>query len=165
MNIFVLDECPDTSAEYMCDQHIPKMLVESAQMMASALLENGVSTSKMPLTKKGTPYRGGYKHHPCTKWVGETRNNYLWLADHASRLWREHYLRFGTSHACGYAVAKMYNLYSETSIPKGRRTRFVQAMPDEYKNPCTITAYRNFYRGEKAKFATWDRSRQPWWWK
>ncbi len=34
MNIFVLDENPIRAAEMMCDKHIPKMVVESAQMMA-----------------------------------------------------------------------------------------------------------------------------------
>jgi len=33
MNIFVLDESPITSAEMMCDKHVVKMPVETAQML------------------------------------------------------------------------------------------------------------------------------------
>ena len=37
MNIFVLDENPVIAAQCMDDVRVPKMCVESAQMMASAL--------------------------------------------------------------------------------------------------------------------------------
>jgi hypothetical protein len=37
MNIFVLDLDPVTAARMHCDKHVPKMCVEAAQMMASAL--------------------------------------------------------------------------------------------------------------------------------
>jgi hypothetical protein len=37
MNIFALDSDPCKAARMMCDKHIPKMIVETAQMMASAL--------------------------------------------------------------------------------------------------------------------------------
>ena len=64
MNIFVLDLNPVTAARMHCDKHIPKMCVEAAQMMASALRRHGATDKQMPLTKSGTPYKGGYKHHP-----------------------------------------------------------------------------------------------------
>ena len=37
MNIFVLDTDPVLAAQMHCDKHVPKMVVEAAQMMASAL--------------------------------------------------------------------------------------------------------------------------------
>ena len=55
MNIFVLDENPIRAAEMMCDKHIPKMVVESAQMMASAVRRWGATDDVMPLTKAGKP--------------------------------------------------------------------------------------------------------------
>ena len=36
MNIFILSNNPVRAAQYQCDKHVPKMCVESAQMMASA---------------------------------------------------------------------------------------------------------------------------------
>ena len=36
MNIFVLDNDPDTAARMMCDKHVVKMIVESAQMLSTA---------------------------------------------------------------------------------------------------------------------------------
>ena len=37
MNIFFLDKNPNLSAEYMCDKHIPKMLLETCQMLSTAV--------------------------------------------------------------------------------------------------------------------------------
>ena len=36
MNIFVLDETPKKSAEYHCDKHVVKMILESGQMMCTS---------------------------------------------------------------------------------------------------------------------------------
>jgi len=100
MNIFVLDLDPTTAAQMHCDKHVPKMCVEAAQMMASALRRHGATDEQMPLTKSGTPYKGGYAHHPCTVWAGDSRNNFMWLADHAVDLCNEYFKRFGKVHAC-----------------------------------------------------------------
>ena len=37
MNIFFLDKTPELSAKMLCDKHIPKMLLESAQMLSTAV--------------------------------------------------------------------------------------------------------------------------------
>ena len=57
MNIFVLHTNPETAARMHCDKHVPKMCVEAAQMMASALRRHGATDEQMPLTKSGTPTR------------------------------------------------------------------------------------------------------------
>ena len=36
MNIFILDKDPYLAAQMLCDKHIPKMIVESAQMLSTA---------------------------------------------------------------------------------------------------------------------------------
>ena len=36
MNIFILDRNPVKAAQMLCDRHIPKMIVESAQMLSTA---------------------------------------------------------------------------------------------------------------------------------
>ena len=36
MNIFVLDKDPHIAAQMHCDRHVPKMIVESAQMLSTA---------------------------------------------------------------------------------------------------------------------------------
>ena len=36
MNIFYLDKDPKKAAEYSCDKHVVKMILESAQMLCTA---------------------------------------------------------------------------------------------------------------------------------
>jgi hypothetical protein len=108
MNIFVLDNDPEKAAAAMDCVRVPKMVVESAQMMASALRRHGATDEQMPLTKTTQrPWRGGYKNHPCTIWAGDSMDNYQWLANHAIALCIEYNIRFGKTHACQEPIMKM----------------------------------------------------------
>ena len=147
MNIFVLDENPITAAQCMDDVRVPKMCVESAQMMASALRRHGATDEQMPLTKAGKPYKGGYKHHPCTVWAGDSRANFQWLAQHALALCLEYSMRFGKQHACHEPIGIMYALHG--IIPHDELTTFAQAMPDEYKDDDVVKAYRSYYKSKQ----------------
>ena len=146
MNIFVLDNNPAKAAAAMDCVRVPKMVTESAQMMASALRRHGATDDMMPLTKAGKPYKGGYHHHPCTIWAGDTRANFKWLAHHAEALLDEYYHRFGKVHACHnpiYQMSSMSKMISEDDL-----TPFAQAMPDEYKDDDAVKAYRAYYHSK-----------------
>ena len=164
MNIFILSACPIEAAKQQCDKHVVKMPVESAQMLASALRRHGATDIDMPFTSKGTPYQGGYPHHPCTVWAGETRNNFLWLCEHGIALSAEYTYRYNKLHACDKAIRHMTKFAN--LIPVGPRTSFVQAMPDQYKiHNAPIKAFRKYYLGDKSRFATWNKGRDaPSWW-
>ena len=131
MNIFVLDNNPIKAAAAMDCVRVPKMVTESAQRMASALRRYDATDEQMPLTKSGKPYRGGYKHHPCTVWAGDTRANFKWLAHHAEALLDEYYKRFGKVHACHIPIYQMSRM--SKMIPEGDLTPFALAMPDEFR--------------------------------
>ena len=143
MNIFVLDKDPVKAARAMDCVRVPKMVTESAQMMASALRRHGATDEQMPLTKSGTPYKGGYHHHPCTVWAGESQENWMWLAHHAMQLCEEYYKRFNKMHACTDPIYHMIGL--QKIIPNTELTPFAQAMPDEYKDDDPVVAYRAYY--------------------
>lgn len=165
VNIFVLHDNPIRAAEMMCDKHIPKMVVETAQMMASALRRHGVTDERMPLTKSGTPYKGGYQHHPCTVWAGDSYTNFDWLTSHGIALCAEYTFRFGKKHGCEDAICHMNAMHVDgfSHLNRDRLTPFAQAMPDEYRNPCAITAYRAYYHSKT--FAKWEKGTPaPDWW-
>ena len=166
MNIFVLDKHPVEAARMHCDKHIPKMCVEAAQMMASALRRHGATDEQMPLTKSGTPYKGGYKHHPCTVWAGDSWANLNWLASHAIALCEEFEDRFGKEHACWRPIIKMNILIMDMRkvIPNNRLTPFAQAMPDEYRDEDAVKAYQAYYHSKQ--FAKWEKGKPaPDWWR
>ena len=184
MNIFVLDANPITAARMMCDKHIPKMVVESAQMMASVVLRWGATVEQMPLTKNGTPYRGGHPNHPCTVWAGDSFGNFSWLNDHAIALCVEYTSRFGKTHACTDPISQLWSLGIKVKRSTGMAmTPFALAMPQEYR-PCAgamehdgrmvgiitharardaVQAYRAYYHTKD--FAKWEKGTPaPDWW-
>jgi len=143
MNIFVLDTDPQIAARFMCNKHVVKMILESAQMLCSAF-ENGEA-----------PYRRAYYNHPCTKWARESKANYEWLLAHAYELCDEYFLRYGKIHKSLDVIDWCDNHSHELNLPDIGLTTFAQAMPDEYKNDDVVQAYRDYYNGEKAYFAKW----------
>ena len=162
MNIFVLSTNPIEAAQMHCDKHVPKMCVESAQMLASSLRRHGATDKQMPLTQKGTPYKGGYTHHPCTLWVGDSRMNYIWLSRHAKALCREYTKRYGKTHACEAPIFQLSALYH--IIDDSPLSPFAQAMPNEYRDDDPVVAYRAYYHSKH--FAKWERGTlAPEWWK
>ena len=152
MNIFVLDNDIETCARYHCDQHVVKMILESVQMLCTALNKKGFVT----------PYKSTHSSHPCVLWVEESYENYLWLQALALALNSEYRFRYAKTVDHG-SVAVLQQVstfrYENTGL-----TEFAQAMPDCYKVPGdAVSAYRNFYLGEKMGFARWTKRAVPHW--
>lgn len=172
MNIFFTDANPNIAARNLCDKHIPKMIVESAQMLGSALRRHGATDDMMPLTKKGTPYKGGYHNHPSTKWVGDSRANYIWMLNHAFTMSMEYSFRFGKRHFCHTALEKMNSDACVLLIPAGNITKFARAFnkelyPQLYDEEkfSAVEAYREYYHLDKRRFAKWEKGTPaPYWW-
>jgi len=151
MNIFVLDNDPDISAQYLCDQHVVKMIVESAQLLSNSYYYNSNNNSVLP------PYKLTHKNHPCSIWVRSSLDNYLWLLKHLEGLKNEFIVRYKHDNHKTFAHIDFFRSILP-EIPIIGLTEFVQAMPDKYKvNFDPIKAYRNYYKGEKLKFAKYER--------
>jgi hypothetical protein len=177
MNIFVLDECPSQASEYHCDKHVPKMIVESAQMLSTAhrvldgemyIDDSGKRKIKRWRLEESTSedifYKACYVNHPCNIWLRESKENYNWLYELFVCLCDEYSKRFKKTHL---TETKLKYLLQPTpkSISAGPRTPFAQCMPDEYKDKDPVVAYRNFYLYDKSRFAQWDKlNNEPVWW-
>jgi hypothetical protein len=152
MNIFVLDHDIPTCATYHVDRHVVKMILESAQMLCTAINKAGGAA----------PYRSTHINHPCTKWVSESLSNWLWLKDLGLALNNEYQFRYETNKV--HRSAEVIRALQAPNLPDLGLTPFAQAMPEEYKVPGNaIDAYRRFYIGEKSGFATWTRRKVPGW--
>ena len=166
MNIFVLNEDPKIAAQEHCDKHCVKMVLELYQQLGSAVRRHGATDSQMPLTQSGKPLKGGYHNHPCTRWCGDSRSNFDWAAEHAIALAEEYTYRYDKKHACEDGIRRLSEM--RDMIPEGRLTRFAQAMPDEYYNQCSVTAYKDYYWKDKRMNidVRWSKTRsKPDWWK
>tara|TARA_R110002012_G_scaffold10463_7_gene47884 strand:+ start:672 stop:1136 length:465 start_codon:yes stop_codon:yes gene_type:complete len=151
MNIFVVDEDPEVAARQLCDKHVVKMILETAQMLCTVALEHGFKA----------PYKKAHPKHPCTLWAGKSAANWTWLIDHGLAMSEEYTERYGRTHKSEAVIRWCRTL--PIKFPASKLTPFAQAMPQQYKNECPVTAYRAYYHGEKAGFATW-KSEVPKWW-
>ena len=79
MNIFVLSTNPVEAAHFHCDQHLHKMILESAQMLSTA-------AHSFFSHLKGHIYAPAYQNHPCTQWVCESPNHMVWVCVLATTL-------------------------------------------------------------------------------
>lgn len=179
MNIFVVHETPQVAAEMLCDKHIVKMPIESAQMLSTAhrfldgtkrtaFAINGrkYSTWWHPTDDSDTPvlYRSTMINHPCTAWTRENIENYIWHVEHAMELCREYTRRYDRVHA-SQRIIEWCAENVPTNIPHGNMTQWAQAMPEIFQDRNnSVTAYRNYYIGAKKRFATWKNGNVPYWW-
>ena len=146
MNIFVLDKNPAVAAMYHCDKHVPKMILESAQMLSTVF---------------GGPYKPTHKNHPCTIWVAQSRQNAEWLWVLADALNCEYKDRFNhaRNHKSWDAIEPVWR--DINALPDIGLTPFAQAMPDEFKQSNAVDAYRAYYRSKS--FAAWRVGAPDWW--
>jgi hypothetical protein len=151
MNIFVLHRNPKKAAQMSCDKHVIKMIVETAQMLCTIAHNNGFDA----------PYRATHKNHPCTLWASKSTQNWNWLVNHGIALCEEYTARYGKTHKSMQHIMWCRDL--SMLLPTIGLTPFAQAMPEQYKNKCAVTAYRAYYRGEKSSFATWKKNKPLWW--
>jgi len=90
MNIFVTDPCPKKSAEYLDTKRVNKMILESAQLLSTALREHGYIGNDI--------YKSTHKNHPSNVWTRKSRENYKWLLKHFEALALEYYKRRKVMH-------------------------------------------------------------------
>jgi regulator of replication initiation timing len=157
MNIFVVHNHPRKAARMLCDKHVVKMALESAQMLCTAINESGGQA----------PYKSTHKNHPCNVWARETLGNFLWLYDHGLMLCDEYYSRFKKKHKCRDVMLKCIELLRPEYgilITGYKRTPHPLCMPDEYKGDDVVASYRDFYNMEKCGFAEWKHTDPPDWW-
>jgi hypothetical protein len=162
MNIFVLDTNPYNAASMMCDKHVVKMIVESCQMLSTVHLLGKDYGHPIINSENFNHYKLSFKNHPCTVWARQSHDNYLWLAEHAIGLTEEYNFRYAKNHKCEPMV-DWYLRHVPEYITFGELTPFAQAMPDKYKCDYAVTAYRNYYIGEKSRFAKWKMGIIPEW--
>ena len=154
MNIFVTDRDPEVAARSLCDKHVVKMPLESAQILSAVSWKLGVAA----------PYKLTHARHPCVLWADERRANWDWLVQHALALCAEYERRYHRQHAA-HAVITHCEARGGRPVQVGPRTPFVQVVPEQYQQVDPVLAYRAYYLGDKARFARWKSpARPPAWW-
>lgn len=152
MNIFVLDNDVTKCAQSHCDKHVVKMILESAQLLSSAVRMVGIDAG----------YSLTHQNHPCAVWTRLSIDNWRWLLQLTNALNDEYKYRYGkiTNHK-SWEVA---NSLPEPNLADIGKTAHVLCMPDEYKdysNP--VESYRAYYMCEKSHIFNWTKREAPGW--
>ena len=157
MNIFYLDRNPVVAAQMMCDKHVVKMILESAQMLSTAhrVLDGDEHADNVGM------YKMTHKNHPSTIWVRANSENYDWLQEHMEALITEYTHRYGKRHATERLIHSLWE--HPKNITHDDFTDPPQCMPDHCKGDDAVSAYQNYYIMEKSDFATWKRRDRPEW--
>lgn len=156
MNLFVLDTNPLRAARMQCDTHVVKMTLEAAQLLSTCHRLLGSDAD-------GWAYQITHEHHPCRKWVSECTANYRWAYQYFKGCAREYTYRYGKVHRSWRILADPLSK-PPTGLPRrAERTPFALAMPDKYKQPDAVAAYRAYYLGDKADLLLYTRRQRPEW--
>lgn len=157
MNIFVLHDNPVVAARYLCDKHVVKMTLETAQILSTVWHQYNEEIPE-------PHYRSTHENHPCVKWAGMTKDNYQWLVAHGRALVAEHHLRYPASPTHG-SSAIIEALARPPRAIENRQglTPYAQAMPEQYRREDAVVAYRLYYLSEKSHMATWANCEPPYW--
>ena len=151
MNIFVLDWDVKKCATYHNDKHVVKMILETAQLLCGSHWSTGSEA----------PYKLSHKNHPCSIWVRQDLNNYLWLCELGLELCKEYSYRYGKRHKTQEIIE--WCVCNKPNIPDVDFTMPPKAMPDQYKVTDPVQSYRNYYLGEKKDFCVWKVRETPHW--
>jgi hypothetical protein len=154
MNIFFLDMDVKKCAEYHCDKHVVKMILETAQLLC------GVHHMTDRITDQ-VPYKLSHKNHPCAIWARESLDNYLYLCELGLELCKEYTYRYEKRHKSQEVIE--WCVTNKAQICYKGLTEPPKAMPDEYKVKDVVESYRNYYIGEKSGFAKWKKREIPSW--
>lgn len=161
MNIFFLHIRTKICASYHVDRHVVKMILETAQLLCTAIWVLGGTA----------PLKETHKNHPSAIWARSGRVNWKWLRKLGLALCKEYTFRYGKTHKLEPVLRE---LEPPTNLPDVPFFPPPQAMPDIYKEKvvlsdtsgksniiATIRAYRKYYVIGKKHLHLW-KTRHAW---
>lgn len=175
MNVFYLDTNPKLAAQYHCDKHTVKMIIEYAQLMSTAhrvldgylytdKTQNGRNIKRWRLhdERERHLYKASHVNHPSGIWCRASNENYFWLFELFVELCEQYTIRYGKVHKTQELMK--YLIDPPKNIAHTGFTEPPPAMPEYCKIPKdSVASYRNYYNLEKKTFAKWKHNMIPDW--
>ncbi len=151
MQLFILDKDPELSVQMLCDAHLRKMCLETAQILSSVIFrQNRIIAPGMPKVYS--------IHHPVIKAVNSPFK-INWVLSLNNFLHLEYFYRFNRKHA----YADLPELYEKMLFCRTTEEdwSFCRAFKDfQTAQPDIVTAYREYYRFKKSIIRNWHYTRR-----
>jgi hypothetical protein len=155
MNIFYLDPDAYLAAQMLYDKHVVKQGIECAQILSTAIHLSGLPVPE-------GLYRATHRNHPCVKWALESTGNFAWTMNHGVGILEEFTRRYGKPHATMIVLNRLQD-WAGKRLKWQPATPPPQVMPEEFQEPDTVEAYRNYYRTAKAYMMRYTNREPPTW--
>ena len=159
MNIFALHQSPQQSARAHCDQHLHKMILESAQIVSSAF---HLRQFYVPWAYKPT-----HLNHPCVRWAAESNHNVVWILEVAREL-ENIRQELGCPYHSSSEVIKYAYDFLQDGLPYCRADLAyprICAMPIEIRTLGGISTeekYQEYYRRKNKNWTVLDKRPMTW---
>jgi len=155
MNYFYVEEDPTSAAQALCDKHVVKMILETAQMLSTAhrLTES---------PQADFVYKVTHSNHPSTKWLRSSQIAYKHGLQHLCALFDEYRHRYNKTHATERLLPYLSQV--PEALPDLPFVDPPQCMYDECRQSDTIEAYRAYYRVRRSEIdMRWTKREEPAW--
>ena len=150
MNIFFLDKSPKKAAQYQCDKHVVKMILESAQIMSAVHHLTGNSRPEL--------YRLTHQNHPCVLWLKESKTHYQWLFEHYKALCNEYTYRYNKKHKSEMLASILSEIPIE--LPDKEFSWSLKVTDNDIVD--VILSYRQYYINKyRSMKMTWKNGAKP----
>ncbi len=156
MNLFYTEDDPRDAAISLCDKHVVKMILETAQMLSTA--HRLSETPQAPFVYKMT-----HQNHPSTKWLRSSQIAYKWGLEHLQALFQEYTYRYGKVHKTEREKLEYLKVIPK-DLPELPFVDPPQCMYDECRGLDTVLAYRAYYRTRRNEIQmNWTKRSKPQW--
>lgn len=179
MNIFFLHEDTKLSAQYHCDKHQSKMIIEYAQLLSTAhryldgteYIDSSsgrrIRRWKLNDGREDVLYKATHLNHPSAVWARESVNNYYYLYNLYHDLCDEFTYRYNKDHKTMELREAL--VVAPKNIPDVPMTPVKCAITNLERKPVVplaeaVEVYRTFYQTKQDRFAMkWSKRPTPEW--
>ena len=160
VNFFFLDKNPKLNAQYYCDKHVNKIMIEICQLLSNVLHNN---TNLKPPYKKTT-------NIPITlapyKWANYSKGNYIYLLNLAEALLNEYKFRYDknehkTEKVIEWLKDNIPNHFKHKKRTKLFYTKNIDLFHKYIKDD--VDCFRYIYVNYKCKNDKWTKREKPKW--
>jgi hypothetical protein len=191
MNRFIIEHNPRAAAQSLCDKHVPKMVVEEAQMLSAVhrlldgnqkdipvvdqeglhvYLKSGRRRTKkhwvLPDAREDNLYKVAHANHPCTIWARQTLGNYNWAVRLLMAMCDEYTHRYNKKHKSEsllpWLISPPVNI--DQSLELTPMPLAMGSNPECIDPSDVVGSYRKFYETKQERFKmVWTKRDVPSW--
>lgn len=161
MNLFTTSDNPQECAKNLDDVLLKVTIVESAQMLSTA-----INCNDNIKEKPTNIYKSHNANEIHNKWVRASKSNYKWTVMYLMACLNEYYFRFGKVHDTTN-IAQYFSLY-ENYFPLIDMAPFPRQFAQKYENYDYLMGISNIFQAYKEYLITkWNietlKGKQPKW--